>query len=91
MREIGIPVLLEDTRETPGTSSNQPLTEVKPEPTEDTVEHEQLPSEEITLDTALTQGEHDNQELLQDTEMLHQAIATHAGGSDSSGDLAGMD
>jgi hypothetical protein len=91
VREIGIPVLLEDTRETPGTSSNQPLTEVKPEPTEDTVEHEQLPSEEITLGKDEIRAEPEPHGPLQEVEMLQQAIDTHAGESNSSDDLAGMD
>ena len=82
-----------DTLETPGTSSEQPLMDVKPEPAEETVDHQQHPSEEITLGSAVTQGEHDTQEVFgptQDTAMLQQAIDTQAGGSDSS-DLAALD
>jgi hypothetical protein len=93
VREIGIPVLLSDTLETPGTSSGQPLIDVKPELAEETVDHQQQPSEEVTLESAITSGEHETQEFFgptQDTAMLQQAIETQAGGSDSS-DLAALD
>ena len=91
VREIGIPVLLEDTRETPGTSSNQPLMEVKPEQTEVTAEHEQLSSEEITLGTDEIRAEPETHVPLQEAEIRQIGIDTHAGGSESSADLAGMD
>ena len=90
VREIGIPVLLEDTHETPGTSSGQPLMEVKPEPIDEPVDHQQLPSEEITV-SAHIQGESETHEPLQEDEIRQIGIDTHAGGSDSSADLAGMD
>jgi hypothetical protein len=90
VREIGIPVLLEDTRETPGTSSVQPFMEVKPEPTDEPLDHQQLPSEEITV-SAHIQGEDETHEPLQEAEIRQIGIDTPAGEGNSSDDLAGMD
>jgi hypothetical protein len=91
VREIGIPVLLSGIHDTPGTSSEQPLLEVKPEQTDEPVDHQQLSSEEITVDSAITRGEHETNEPLQEAEIRQIGIDTHAGGSESSADLAGMD